>query len=124
MIATIAAETAGALVLSALVVTIIISTAIPIITGLLTKATLPSWIKGVMTIILNAVNALVVNATLADGTAVISQETFVVWVLGVVTSIAIYAGVYKPAHITSSGDGKLKPESGIGPETLKLKKAA
>lgn len=115
-IALIATDTAGSIEMSALTVTIIVSTIVPILTGIITKANLIGWAKGLVTIALNAVNALIVTATVADGTALISQETFIAWALGVVISVAMYAGVYESAGLTSSRNGgKLFPESGIGP---------
>jgi hypothetical protein len=100
--------------LSATTVTVLVSVIIPIITGLLTKITTPPWVKSVVTIVLNAVNALVTTAVLADGTAVLSQGTLVTFIMGVVISVAAYAGVYKPANITSSTpDGKLAPNKGV-----------
>lgn len=86
--------------ISALVVTMVISLFIPFINGLLTKAN--SKIKGLVTIVLNAISALVVTATMADGTAVISKETFVITVMGVLVSVGTYLQVYKPLGITSS----------------------
>jgi len=90
------------LTLSALSVSLLISLIIPIVTGLVTKYSTSSGLKGLITLVLNAVQALVVSATVGDGTAVISEETFVVFCVSLAISIATYAGVYKPLNITSS----------------------
>lgn len=100
--------------LSALTVTLLVSLVIPVVTGLLTKASLSSGIKGLITLVLNAVNALIVGATLADGTAAFSQETLVVFLFGLAISVATYVGVYKPLNVTSNEGGLLAPAHGIG----------
>ena len=101
--------------LSPFTVQIIASVLIPILTGLLTRVTLSSGVKGLITLVLNAIAALVITATVADGTAVISQVTFQQWALGLAISIATYVGVYRPAGVTSSDPaGKLAPQRGIG----------
>jgi hypothetical protein len=108
-------DTIASLRLSALTVQVVLALVIPIVTGLLTKYSVPSAVKGLTTLVLNAVAALVTTATLADGTAVISKPTFIAWMLGLVVSVATYAGVYAPAGLTSSRpDGKLAPNFGIG----------
>lgn len=108
-------DTAAALSLSALTVTMVISLFIPIVNGIITKATLSSWVKGLLTLILNAVSAAVVTATVADGTAVFSEQTLIATLLGLAISVATYVGVYKPAGLTSSDNGgKLGPTHGLG----------
>lgn len=88
--------------LNVTVVTFLVSVAIPILVGIVTKASTSSGVKGVLTLVLNAANALIVQATVADGTAVFSKETFVNWFMALVVSIALYKGVYKPAGVTST----------------------
>jgi hypothetical protein len=104
--------------LDATAVSLIISLVIPVLTGLVTKVTLPGAAKGVLTLVLNGVAALVTTATLADGTAVLSGQTVVTWLIGLGVSVAMYLGVWKPAGVTSSApDGKLAPNAGLGPTT-------
>lgn len=88
--------------LSALSVSLLLGLLIPVVTGLLTKYSTSSGLKGLVTLVQNATQALVVSATVGDGTAVISEETFVTFCLSLAISIATYAGVYKPLNITSS----------------------
>lgn len=90
------------LTLSALTVSLVVALIIPVVTGLVTRHSTSSGVKGLVTLVLNAVQALVVSATLADGTAVISEETFVQFALSLGISVASYAGVYKPLNVTSS----------------------
>ena len=105
----------SAFVLTAPVVLTITGLVIPLVTGLLTKFTLPSWVKGIITIVLNAVAAMVVTATQADGTAVISNATLLSAVYGVVVSVVSYVSVYKPAGLPSSApDATLAPNAGLG----------
>lgn len=88
--------------LSALTVSLLIAVAIPLVTGIVTRFSTSSGVKGLVTLVLNAVQTLVVTAQLADGTAVISRETFVSFCLALTISIATYAGVYRPLDLTSS----------------------
>jgi hypothetical protein len=105
-------------VIAAPVVMFVISLLIPIVNGLLTKYTFPSSVKAVITIVLNAVAALVVTATQADGTAVISNTALLTFIFGTTISVVSYLGLYKPTGLTSSTpDGKLAPNTGAGPAT-------
>lgn len=102
--------------ISANYVTVLVSVVIPLIVGLMTKYTLPSGVKGLITLVLNAVNALVTSAVTMGSSMVISQATFNTWILGLVVSIGMYLGVYKNLGFTSSlVGGKLFPAKGIGP---------
>lgn len=95
-------DTAAELRLDALTVTLLVSTVIPILNGILTTLRTSSTVKAVLTIILEAVTAIVVQATMVDGSAVFSQQTLVQGLLGLAIAIATYAGVWKPARLTSS----------------------
>jgi hypothetical protein len=113
-------DTVASLRLDAVAVAFLVSALIPIVNGLITKCTLSSMWKGLITLILNAVNALVVTATMSDGTAIISSTTFVTFILGLVISVGTYLGVYKNVGLTSSAtpagvpDPKLGPNTGLG----------
>lgn len=112
-----AAELDTQVVLVPPIVMIVISLIIPLVVGLLTKLSVPSGVKAVMMIVLNAVNAFVVTAVVVDGSGVFTQEAFVNWLMGVVVSVATYLGLYKPLDITSSTPtGKLGPTVGLGPD--------
>lgn len=101
-------------VISAPVVQSLISFVIPLITALLTKWTFPAWAKGVITIVLNAVVAALTTAVVADGSAVLSNQTFLTFIYGVVVSVVSYNALWRPAGLTSNVDGKIAPEKGIG----------
>ena len=100
--------------MSALTVQMVLGLLVPIAVGLLTKLSTSSGVKAVLMLILNAVQTLIVQATMADGSAVIDKATFFSWLLATVISVAMYAGVYKPLNVTSSTpDGKLAPTKGV-----------
>lgn len=103
--------------LSAYTVQVIVSFFIPLVTGLLTKATLPRVVKGLITLFLTAVSALITMATQSDGTALVSQATFLSWALGFAVAVTSYLGIHQPANLTSNPGGKLAPDVGIGPST-------
>jgi len=102
-------------VISAPVITIIASLLIPIVNGIFTKITMSGFVKGLITLGLNAVMAFITTNASDTGAAVFSLQTLETAAVGFVISVAMYAGIYKPAKITSSlPDGKLSPESGLG----------
>ncbi len=99
----------------------VIGLIIPVINGALTKYTLPSGVKAIITIVLNAVASLILTSTQADGTALISNATFNTFLFGTLVSIGSYVGLYRPLNITSSTpNGKLGPDVGVGPVTNRL----
>jgi small basic protein len=111
-------STPGVFVIAAPVVMTVVSLLIPLVTGLATKYTLPGWVKGFITILLNAIAAAIVTATQADGTAVFSNELLMTTVYGTIISVVAYLAVYKSAGLTSSApDAKLAPRAGLGPSS-------
>lgn len=107
---------ASVLVVSAPLVSLVAALLIPIANGLLTRWTLAGWIKGTITLAMNAVSAAFATALRDDGTAVFSYPTLWTLVTGFVVSVAIYHGIYKPAGLTSNAGGRLTPNRGIGPD--------
>lgn len=103
-------------VISAPVIMFVISVLIPLLNGLLTKYSTSSKVKAVLTIVLNAVAALVVTGLQADGTAVFSNATLLTFVFGTVVSVTSYLGLYKPVGLTSSNDTQDQPGAlaGVG----------
>lgn len=94
----------------AFTVTALVSLVIPVLTGLLTKVNAAPAVKQVVTIVLAAVNTLVVNATVGDGGAVITKENFLLWAVSTAIAVTTYLGIYKP----HDANAKLSPNSGIG----------
>lgn len=99
--------------LDALTVSLVISLGIPILVGLLTKSSLGGGAKGLIMVILVAVDALVTQSVVPGGAAVISKETFVLWAQSLAVSVAMYKGLYKPLGVSSSPGGKLQ-NGGLG----------
>lgn len=81
--------------LSAAIVTFITGTAIPIVTGVITKLTAPSWVKVVVHFVLSTVAGVLTSSLQLDGTAVISKVTVLLvlsnWAIGLTT----YQGALK-----------------------------
>lgn len=101
--------------LSALTVTLVIGFFIPIATGILTKVSTHPGLKGLLTLVFNAVQALIVGGIVGpDGGHTWSQATLIAFLLALCVSIASYTGFWKPNKITSSlPDGKLAPTKGL-----------
>jgi hypothetical protein len=88
--------------LSPFLVTTILGTIIPLITGLLTKLSTPAWVKAVLTAALSTV-AGALNVSLVDGGgAVVSQSTVISAVLTFIVAVATYAGFWRPLAVSSS----------------------
>lgn len=97
--------------LSAVVVTLLVGTVIPLVSGLISKAN-SKW-TGLATIILNAITALVVTATLSDGTAVFSQQSLLTAFSGIASSIAIYYSVWKPNNLHNNVTPEGQPNGAL-----------
>jgi hypothetical protein len=103
------------IVISAPLVTLIVALLVPIVNGLLTKYTLSSAVKGMITLVLNTVVAFITTNMSDTGAALFSTQTLYTAALGFVISVAMYLGIYKPANLTSSKlGGKLAPDKGLG----------
>lgn len=96
--------------LSAIIVTLIVTYAIPAITALLTKANASVGLKQFITALLAAVNGLLVTATQLDGTAVISKQSLVLALASFLASQAAYRGLYRPHALNA----RLAPNVGLG----------
>lgn len=97
-----ATETLSSVRLDPLMVNLIIAAIIPILTGLFTKANWSKGTKGLLTLVLTAVQTLIVQNVTPDGGAFLSKEVLLAFALSFVISIATYYGAYKPFGITSS----------------------
>lgn len=95
-------ESIAVVSLNATLVTALVSLVIPVLVGLATNARTSSTVKGALSIVLNAINALIVTHTVADGSAWVSKQATLAWIVGTLTSLAIYLHIYKPAGITST----------------------
>lgn len=88
--------------ISAPIVTFIVAALIPLLNGLLTRATTSSGVKGLLTLVLTLVSSLITTGVVADGTAVFGGQMFLTWALGFVVAVTSYLGVYRPMGVTSS----------------------
>lgn len=95
-------DTAATLRVSALFIQAVVSVFIPLIVGLVTNIRDSPKVKGLIELVVGAVSALIVQATVADGSAVFSEQTFLVWLVGLGASVVAYAKAWKPANLTSS----------------------
>lgn len=96
--------------ISAVGVSIIVGTLLPIVVGLVTKSTARTEVKVAVQTLAATVAGVIVSATMADGTAIVSWETlFLAW-LGWVNSMASYLGVYGKIGLND----RLAPTVGIG----------
>ncbi len=112
-----AADTIAEIKLSAFTVMILLSLAVPIVNGILLKYAVPTTIKVLVTVVLSAVQGLISGNMTDDGGSLVSKEVFVLWIVGLVISIATYLGVYSKVGITNRPGGALGANVGIGPAT-------
>ena len=95
-------NTLGTIRLSATVMQIVIGIILPLVVGGVTNFKDHPLIKGGLQIALSAVSAVIVQWTMVDGSLVFSRQTFVIWTIGLATSLVAYVNAWKPAGLTSS----------------------
>jgi hypothetical protein len=102
------APVAAVFTLSAAAVTIITGQALPILVGIVTKASLSSAWKAVLHGLLSVVAGAVVVATQLDGTAVFSKVTLVdalvVWISGMATYAGFLSKTISPKVNAATAD--------------------
>jgi uncharacterized membrane protein YqaE (UPF0057 family) len=82
--------------------TLVVSVLIPPITGFLTGLNTPTWVKSLITLLLNAVAACVATVIVSDSHAVITKSTVISTFVAYVLSHVVYKDFWKPNLITSS----------------------
>jgi len=85
----------------AFVLSLLVSTVIPIIVGIVTKLNASSGTKALVMVILNALNGFLMEA-IAGGDVYNWTLGLVNFLIGMVTSVATYYGVLKPIGASSS----------------------
>lgn len=100
----------AALTLSEWTVYAIVTLAIPIAVGLLTRSNASARAKHIATLFFSTVTALIVTHTQVDGTAVISLTTLKYTGGTFLVATFTYLGVYKPYDLNA----KLLPNRGFG----------
>lgn len=88
------------LVIDPFAVSILVGTVLPILVGLVTKLNASSALKSILLLTFAAVEGLIVNATVTDGSAVFSWHTVAVAGIGWVTAVASYYGLLKPTGVS------------------------
>jgi uncharacterized membrane protein len=88
-------------VISAWWVTFIVASLVPIATALITRINDSSALKYGLTVVLNGVSALLTTELAEDGAKVLSGQTVMTWVAGIVLSLVAYQG-WKTVGATSS----------------------
>jgi uncharacterized membrane protein YccC len=99
--------------ISAVAVTLIIGTILPVLVGLITKLDASSKLKGGILLVLNATQGLIVASRVSDGGASFTVDALVLFIAGVAVSLLSYYGFYKPNDVSA----KLAPDFGIGGST-------
>lgn len=89
------------LVISAPVVTILLSVLVPIINGILGRST--SKLVPVMTVVFTGLVSLLTTAVDAGdlGNAVFTGQMLLTWLISFVTALASYYGIWKPYGVTN-----------------------
>jgi len=98
--------------LSPILVTLILGTLIPLVNGIVTKATTSTSVKTVLSLFLSAVAGLVTVAITPGGGAVIGEQALVAAALTFITQAAMYLSLWKPLEVTSSPVTKVD-ENGV-----------
>lgn len=95
--------------------TMVQSYIVPLVVGLVLKATATTGLKVVTNIVVNAVGSLLASVVILDGVATISKATIMVWLLSTIGAIAAHYGFWKPLNVTGSTDAtnKLIPTLGF-----------
>lgn len=101
-----------AITLSPNTVAIITGAVIPLLVALVTKWNASPLLKGFVNLVLTGIASLIIQATVPEGQAVITQDLLVTWFITFATSVATYFGVYRSAEVNQ----KLAPTVGIGPK--------
>lgn len=99
--------------ISAVAVTLLISTILPVLVGLVTKLDASSKLKGAILLVLNAVQGLIVASQVSGGGASFTIDALILFVAGVAVSLMAYYGLYKPNDVSA----KLAPNFGVGGST-------
>jgi len=103
-------DEAADVVLAPTFVTFLITLALPVLVALATKAVASDRLRAVILLVLTAVNTLIGEAIVDDGSAVFSKDTFLKWVMATAIAVVTYLGFWKPIVDVNS---KAAPEVGL-----------
>lgn len=85
-----------------LTVQVITSVILPVVLGLVMRATWPTRIKTVVGMVASAAGSLILNAVNESGFAVVSQEMLVTAVVGLVIQVSTYLGIYQNFEVNDN----------------------
>ena len=95
---------------SAMLVTIIVTYLQPFATALVTKFKAKTGVKQFVAVLVAAITGCLVSATQLDGTAIVSQESALLFLTILLGGQASYQGLMKSHNI----NGKMLPKLGVG----------
>ena len=98
------------LTLSSAAVTFVVSVLLPAVNGVAVKLGASNGVKIVVSMITAAVAALIVQATVSDGSAIFSTQLVQRALFMYAVQLLTYLGLYKPLAV----DAHLFPEKGLG----------
>lgn len=93
-------DTLASVHLSVVIVSGLLGIVLPVLVSFITKSHSPH--KGIVLAVLSAFSAMLVNGTLGDGSAVLSQQSVFAFGAVIVAAIGAYQIGWKPYGITSS----------------------
>ena len=96
--------------ISPFLTTLIVGHILPLLTALATKVEASATVKQLVTAVLSAASAFIVNATTIDGSATFSGETVAIAILTFLTANVSYVALWKRHAI----DSKVLPDKGLG----------
>ena len=83
-------------VLAPTFVTFLVTLLLPVLVALVTKAVASDRLRAVILLVLTAITTLIGEAIVDDGSAIISKDTFMKWVMATLIAVASYLGFWKP----------------------------
>lgn len=95
---------------SAMLVTLISGTVIPLVHGLVTKLSASGPVNVIVGMALSAIAGVLGTATVLDGVAIFSSTTLIQAFLAWLAQVAMYARIWKPIGVYD----KLLPGQGLG----------
>lgn len=92
---------------------------VPLVVGLLTKASASNRLKVFANLALSAVGTLLALVTEVNGVAVVSRQALVLWAVGVLGAVASHYGIWRPLGVTGSAPttNVLSPSRGLGSDS-------
>lgn len=97
-------------VLAPTFVTFLVSLLLPVVVALVTKWNASDRLRAVVLLVLTAVNTLIGEAIVDDGSAIFSKDTFLKWALQTAVAVVTYLGFWKPI---TNVNNNVAPNTGL-----------